>query len=405
MNKIIVSHPGIQHTFHLVEALDQREMLLKYYSGLIYTPHLYPFKYIELLPGYINNYIKQKLNGRLFNYPIDFNKIEQLNSLEILRHIINKVLFFRRNDLNFYTISYLHDLYVSKKIESLNADAVIGYELSSLNTFKRARKLGVTTILDFSSVHYSKIESLSKKYPDFDDTMLGTDKTLGINDIKLQEYNLADHILCLSDYSYSSMIENGIHENKIHKINLGFDPLNFKLKPHYNYDGPLRVIFVGNVNRRKGVKLLLKAFNELKIDKELTFIGWLTDEINFDKYNSVSFVGKCGHDQLVNYYQKADVLVLPSYTDSWGLVVAEAMACGTPVIVSENVGAKELVRENENGFIVPVDDYKKIKEKLIYFHENRNKIEEYGRNAYSCVQKFTWDNYKRNIADLISGLE
>jgi glycosyltransferase involved in cell wall biosynthesis len=68
----------------------------------------------------------------------------------------------------------------------------------------------------------------------------------------------------------------------------------------------------------------------------------------------VRFAGFAHREQLATYYALAEMLILPTYSDTWGLVVNEAMACGLPVILSTSAGcAVDLVRENWNGMLIP----------------------------------------------------
>jgi glycosyltransferase involved in cell wall biosynthesis len=111
------------------------------------------------------------------------------------------------------------------------------------------------------------------------------------------------------------------------------------------------------------------------------------------------------HDELKNIYQKASVFVLPSYMDSWGQVVCEAMACGTPVIVSQNTGSKDVVEDGENGFIVDVANRKQLEEKISYFYHNRSELERMGKNARKSVEHLTWENYYDQINQIIVKIE
>ena len=74
------------------------------------------------------------------------------------------------------------------------------------------------------------------------------------------------------------------------------------------------------------------------------------------------------------------------------------MACGLPVICSEAVGAKDAVRDNLDGFIVPTRDIKALKEKILYLYENPHICQEMGRQARENVARnFTWDHYGKRV--------
>lgn len=126
-------------------------------------------------------------------------------------------------------------------------------------------------------------------------------------------------------------------------------------------------LFVGRLVSEKGVLELLSAY--ARLDKEireqvgLVFVGDGAERPQLEAIASgispgvVKFAGFAQREVLSSYYALAEVLILPTYTDPWGLVVNEAMACALPVIVSQVAGcAADLVRENWNGMLIPPGD-------------------------------------------------
>jgi glycosyltransferase involved in cell wall biosynthesis len=85
---------------------------------------------------------------------------------------------------------------------------------------------------------------------------------------------------------------------------------------------------------------------------------------------------------------------MPSLADSYGLVVSEAMSTGLPVIVSENTGMADLIRNGREGFVVPIRDSEKIAEKLTFLYENRAECAAMGRTAKATARSLDWDNYQ-----------
>lgn len=93
---------------------------------------------------------------------------------------------------------------------------------------------------------------------------------------------------------------------------------------------------------------------------------------------------------MVNEYWKSDVLVLPSFNEAVGMVVPEAMACGMTTIVSDTVGAKTYIKEEENGFIYRTGDYEELAEKLEYLHKNKDILASYKFSAeMSIIEDYT----------------
>jgi glycosyltransferase involved in cell wall biosynthesis len=120
---------------------------------------------------------------------------------------------------------------------------------------------------------------------------------------------------------------------------------------------PLRYLFVGRLIERKGIDVLLDAFREVR-GGELWVAGDgpLADRVEraAEDDERVRVLGHAGAAQLDDLYSRADVLVLPSHYDVWGLVVNEAQAYGLPVIATDQVGAAaDLIEPGVNGFVVP----------------------------------------------------
>lgn len=132
------------------------------------------------------------------------------------------------------------------------------------------------------------------------------------------------------------------------------------------------VLFVGRLVPEKGVFDLLRAYASLaeNVRRELglVFVGDGPSRQNLERQaaefsvDKVQFAGFAHREQLASYYALAEMLILPTYTDTWGLVVNEAMACGLPVVVSQAAGCiRDLVREGWNGRIVPPRSVESLK--------------------------------------------
>lgn len=164
------------------------------------------------------------------------------------------------------------------------------------------------------------------------------------------------------------------------------------------------VISVGQFIYRKGFDILLEACKELDNNIGIYIIGgepteeYLNLKEKFELSN-VHFVGFMTKDKLADYYKAADVFVLPTREDVWGLVVNEAMAYGLPVVTTDMCGAGlEMIESGENGVIVPVNDPKKLALAINKaFEIDTNKVmtvaREYTIEAMAKVHKQCFDNY------------
>lgn len=129
-------------------------------------------------------------------------------------------------------------------------------------------------------------------------------------------------------------------------------------------------ISVGQFIPRKGFDVLLEAWKNCDKDYDLYIIGAepTTEYIDIKnrlKLDNVHFEGFKTKEKLKEYYRAADLFVLPTREDIWGLVVNEAMANGLPIITTNRcVAGLELVKDGVNGFIVPTDDSTALSAKI-----------------------------------------
>ncbi len=140
-----------------------------------------------------------------------------------------------------------------------------------------------------------------------------------------------------------------------------------QLKERYGIEHKHTFLFVGRLEAVKDVRTLISAFAKLRMQREdvaLMLVGdgserlVLQDLVDAQHIEDVHFEGYQVFPNLIDYYKAADVFVLPSEFEPWGLVVNESMTCGLPIIVSSHVGCRQdLVVEGETGLIFEAGNY------------------------------------------------
>jgi glycosyltransferase involved in cell wall biosynthesis len=159
-------------------------------------------------------------------------------------------------------------------------------------------------------------------------------------------------------------------------------------------------LFAGRLVREKGVFELLSAY--AKLDERLrqqiglVFVGdgpsrrQLEEQAVSISPGEVRFAGFAHREQLAAYYALAEILILPTYTDPWGLVVNEAMACGLPAIVSRVAGcAADLVKENWNGLLIPPRDISSLATALESLGSRLEECEAMGANSRQHIALYS----------------
>ena len=223
----------------------------------------------------------------------------------------------------------------------------------------QARALGIKYICDRGSSHilYQQ-EILLSEYKKFNIDYDGFDQR--IIERELEEYANADVITVPSEFAYRSFIAQGIPAEKMVKIPYGVNLTNFHPCASKSADS-FDVLYVGGLSARKGMIYLFKAFEMLRHpNKRLLLIGEKGADFEhlqaFLPEVNAQFLGAIPNLELKKHMSSAHVLVLPSVEDGFGLVMAEAMACGCPVIATENTGAMDLFDDGVEGYIVPIRD-------------------------------------------------
>lgn len=153
------------------------------------------------------------------------------------------------------------------------------------------------------------------------------------------------------------------------------------VKRDTNDTSSLRFLFVGRLVPDKGINELVWAFQQVLAKypaSTLTLVGWYEDETPLlpetrhaiDTTAAIHYVGR--QDDVRLYYQNADCLVFPSYREGFPNVVLEAGAMGLPAIVTDINGSREIIRQGENGLIVPPRDAGQLLQAMLYMAENPN---------------------------------
>lgn len=377
--KVTISVGGKFHCFHLARQLEKRGNLARIFTS-------YPWFAVKdsgLAPGKVNCLIAKEILGRLLN------KIPYLSN---------------RMDIPYY-INNIFDNQVASRIEP--CDIFVGAPGYSLHTIRKIRKSFPAKVI---------IERVSSHIQTYRDILFEEQERLGIKlnltpssitEKELEEYQEADYIAVPSNFAKQSFLNKNFSQNRLICIPWGVDMETFR--PARKNDSVFRIISVG-MRIIKGIHYLLQAITELNLKNLQVWLigGKIDEELKpfFRKYsNHFQYLGAIPQRQLYRYYSQGSLFTLFSLEDGFGMALTEAMACALPVICSDSVGAKDVVRDGIDGFIVPTRDIKALKEKILYLYENPHICQEMGRSAREHVTKnFTWDNYGERIAGAYQNL-
>jgi glycosyltransferase involved in cell wall biosynthesis len=388
-NSVLVAHPTLQHAHQLALALHERGWLKALWSGIpVASPD-------ERLAWWIPDKYQRKVKrvgipASLRAHPVQFQLA--------LRAGRTGLVPFRGGPGDFvHRVFHAFDAWTARRIHRLRPKVVVAYENSAYYTFAAAKAVGARCVLDAASLHHQTSLDLMQG--------VGTPFEKEVNRRKDAETDMADLILTCSPLAADSYIAHGIPFAKVHPLLLGAE-LPQGLSERARRTAPPLFIFAGVLSRRKSVDLILSAFKRLASEGfayELQFVGNLADPALLDQVRNTPFTSyRSGVAQkdLYPLLAEADCLLLPSRFDSFGMVVAEAMACGTPAIVSTQTGAKAIIEDLPgSGWIVEPEGeslYACLRS-LIAAPDQLDAARALARRA---AEAYTWQAYRKRAAKL-----
>jgi len=250
-----------------------------------------------------------------------------------------------------------------------DCDLFVGLSGSALRTGHVVKSRGARYLCDRGSTHIRTQDRLLREEHDrWGVAFEGIDPRSIEQDEA--EYSQADCITVPSSFTMQSFVDQRVPRQKIRRLPYGVDLSRFKptaTAPEGSFD----VLFAGGMSLRKGIPYLLQAYARLQHPrKTLTFAGAVSPNlIALMKARGLwpadaRTLGHVAQPALADLMSRSHVLVLPSIEDGFGLVMAQAMACGCVVIASRHTGAEDLYTDGEEGYIVPVRDVDVLTDRL-----------------------------------------
>jgi len=170
------------------------------------------------------------------------------------------------------------------------------------------------------------------------------------------------------------------------------------------------ILFVGRIDPLKGIDKLIKAIPYLRNirglrlvvigggeqnQREIEQLQKLSCNLNIQ--DSVTFLGLIKHAQLPYFYSAADVCVVPSYYESFGLVALESLACGTPVVATDVGNLKSIIRQGEMGYVITDNAPHRLANKIALLLSKPSTDTESALSIRASVSRFSWSNIAEAI--------
>jgi alpha-maltose-1-phosphate synthase len=410
--RVIVFNPYTHHSYQTAYGLQKADMLDRLLTAFYFKPNASCWKWLRLLPPPAEARLRRFLGRRTFA-GLEESRVQHLLPFALLDYAIERrpALRERLPALRRWKLEWV-ERWAGGVVAARRPKAVIGHDIATLETFRAAKAAGVLCILDQTTGYLESAlrlyEEEKRLQPDFAEDLEASDPAWVFPHARA-ELALADWILAPSDYVRESLLSLGVAPGRIVKLPYGVDTARFtppdRIPAEGGTDGPLRLLFVGRLSQRKGIKYLLEAVKRLALPGlELTLIGAIAGSGSGLK----SYAGLFRHipyvpnSEIQRYYRQADLFVFPSLHEGSALVIYEALACGLPVIATPNAGS--VVRDGVDGFIVPIRDIDALSAAITRFHKDRALCRSMGRNARARAEEHSWAHYHERLARWLAGL-
>lgn len=220
---------------------------------------------------------------------------------------------------------------------------------------------------------------------------------------------VTDKIINISNFEEKQALNYGLNKEKMIVIYNGVKDRNYDMKnnldKNINNSNRINLLFVGRLDRTKGIDILLDVYNKYEFKNlHLYIIGdSVLDNIEIKSTDKITCLGWINNEDIDKYYQMCDAVIMPSRWDGFGLVAIEAMRNSKPVIVSNRGALPELIKNGLNGYIFDLDDENSLRNILLNLDRSfLKKMGMEGRNIY--LENYTDRIFVKNIYNLYKNI-
>ena len=257
---------------------------------------------------------------------------------------------------------------INKLVHSHGDYTIFAYSYAAREIFEFARKRGWKTVLGQIDPGPAEERIVAGLHENSNHKWKPAPKSYWDN--WREECALADEIVVNSSWSRDALLSEGVPAEKLRVVPLAYESHDESFERRYpdafTAERPLRVLFLGQINLRKGAKQLLDAVQLLRDEPvEFWFVGPVQIDVPRDVKERCKWFGGVSRVDVNRYYREADVFILPTLSDGFGLTQLEAQSWKLPVIASRNCG--EVVEDGRNGVVLEEVSGRAIAETLLNF--------------------------------------
>ena len=395
---IVLSHPtGNPPVRNALQALFDAEMLSCFCTSFALSQES------RLLDFPIPLSIKKELLRRTYDLPSSF--MRRRSTLELIRLIGQRIPGSQFSSGPIDKVYQSIDRLTAKILKKRHPEGVYAYEDGALNSFLHAQNLGIHKFYELPIVYWKTLHQALKEqielYPEWEQTMEFSHDSAKKCSRKDKELELADDIICPSDFVLNSIPEK--FRSKCSLLPYGALPPSRNNEPHKE-NRPLRILFAGSMTQRKGLADLFSAVKQLNTKHiELIVMGKLKAPIEFYKkqFPHFTYAPPRSHTRVLKLMRSCDLFCLPSIIEGRALVQLEALSSGLPLIITPNTGGSDLIDEGQTGHLVPPNMPSAIADKIDWLLSHRSSIQSMKEAAWNKAEATSWTRYRALFVQLI----
>lgn len=410
MSKVLFSSkdvgPDLQQA---ARALHESNLLGSYYTTFALAEYGLPIRIAELMDHRFGLRFAAELRRRaIVEFPPELAKL--FPWWEIPRTLVSRANLDQRLEDALFRRSIIGlDRHVARRIAGYSA--VYAGNGAAYETFIAAKKRDIPCIYSVRSFHPAFEDDMEKKeFEKFPALRTGAsvrNKTKRLlSERRQKEWDMADLVVMLSDICRDSYAAYGFDTTKVRVVPPGFPEIGPAADVEHLH-GPLKVLWAGTFSLRKGAHYFIQALNLIPktIDLAVTVYGKhdLPKAISAAVDRPIAFRPTLPRAELLKEFRLADVFVLPTLSDAYGMAITEAMSQGLPAITTASAGAAMFIKSGRNGFILPTADAAALSRTLFWCALNRSVLQEMGMRARETAKSWQWHNYRSALAGMLIG--
>jgi glycosyltransferase involved in cell wall biosynthesis len=402
-HQVVVSHPtGNQNCRSVLSVLERK-------SALAWFGTMLGFSVDSAWMRVVTGRLRERLLRRAYTLPskkIRMGGIREIARLTAAAIGWNQLI---RHETGWASVDRVYralDRFVANQLTNRQKIRVVyAYEDGALETFRRAKKEGISCVYELPIAYWTTgfhlLKEEEERLPEWGIILSQKRDSVAKLERKTEELSLADLVICPSQFVGNSI---SLTDKRVVVVPFGSPS---SANSSRNTSKTIRVLFVGTLTQRKGLADLFQAIQLLnRKDIELVILGAPVAPMAFYRSQCPDFTYEAprAHHLILKLMCTCDIFVLPSLVEGRALVIQEAMSQALPVVITPNTGAGDLIENNDCGFLVPIRSPESIAEKINLLADAPDLRRAMGEKARLKAATLTWELHGERIWDEINRL-